>query len=105
MCLFTGDMNARCGNESDFVAVIDSNYLPKRILIDETKNSRGAVFTDYLKSVNYCIINGRVTTDMDNNVIYEQLCDISNKNMDKKLRFFLLKKSKKSLSHAQTMVK
>ena len=40
MRLFTGDMNARCGNESDFVAVIDSNYLPKRILIDETKNCK-----------------------------------------------------------------
>ena len=58
MRLFTGDINARCGNESDFVAVIDSNYLPKRILIDETKKLQGSVFTDYLKSVNYCIING-----------------------------------------------
>ena len=66
MCLFMGDMNERCGNESDMVSVIDGNSISSRNIIDETKNSPGPNFMDFLKSVNYCLINGRISPDMDN---------------------------------------
>ena len=66
LCLYLGDVNARCGRESDVVAVIDGNRLPDRRIIDETKNTRGPIFMDFLKSVNCCLLNGRVTPDLDN---------------------------------------
>ena len=66
MRLFMGDMNARYNHESDVVAVIDENDIRSRTVIDETKNSRGQIFMDFLKSVNNSLINGRVTPDMDN---------------------------------------
>ena len=37
-----------------------------RSCIDDVKNPRGPVFIDFLKSVNYCLLNGRVSPDMDN---------------------------------------
>ena len=64
-CLFMGDMNARCGNEADIVTIIDKD-IPDRVSIDDTKNSRGTVFLDFLKSVNHCMLNGRITPDLDN---------------------------------------
>ena len=66
MCLFMGDMNARCGHESDVVAVINGNDIRSRTVIDETKSIRGPIFMDFLKSVKYCLIDGWVTPDMDN---------------------------------------
>ena len=66
MCLFMGDMNARCGQESDIVAVIDGSDIRSRNIIDDTKNSRGPIFMDFLKSVNYLLINGRITPELDN---------------------------------------
>ena len=62
-CLFMGDMNARCGNKADIVTIIDK-AIPDRVSIDDTKNSRGIVFLDFLKSVNYCIYHkGRSVLD------------------------------------------
>ena len=66
MCLFMGDMHARCGQESDVVAVIDGSDIRSRNVIDDTKNSRGPIFMDFLKSVNYLLINGRITPELDN---------------------------------------
>ena len=66
LCLYLGDVNARCGRESDVVAVIDGNRLLDRRITDETKNTRGPIFMDFLKSVNCCLLNGRVTPDLDN---------------------------------------
>ena len=60
-----GDMNARCGNEADIVTIIDKD-IPDRVSIDDTKNSRSSVFLDFLKSVNYCMLNGRITPDLNN---------------------------------------
>ena len=37
MYLFMGDMNARCGHESEVVAVIDGNDIRSRTVIDERK--------------------------------------------------------------------
>ena len=64
-CVFMGDMNARCGNEEDIVTIIDKD-IPDRVSIDDTKNSRGTVFLDFLKSVNYCMLIGRITPDLEN---------------------------------------
>ena len=64
-CLFMGDINAWCGNEADIVTIIGKD-ISDRFSIDDMKNSRGTVFSDFLKSVNYCILNGRITPDLDN---------------------------------------
>ena len=37
--------------------------IPDRVSIDDTKNSRG---TGFLKSVNYCMLSGHITPDLDN---------------------------------------
>ena len=65
-CLYLGDINARCGNESDLVTLVDNSHIGTRSCIDDVKNPRGPVFIDFLKSVNYCLLNGRVNPDMDN---------------------------------------
>ena len=52
MCI--GDANARCGDESDHIAVVDDGNIPQRSYVDDQKNSRGPVFIYFLKSVRCC---------------------------------------------------
>ena len=49
LCLYLGDVNARCGRESDVVAVIDGNRLPDRRIIDETQKYTGSNLYGLLK--------------------------------------------------------
>ena len=64
MCI--GDANARCGDESDLIAVVDDGNIPQRSYVDDQKNSRGPVFIDFLKSVQCCMLNGRFDTGNNN---------------------------------------
>ena len=59
-----GDFNARIGKENDIIHNIDS--VAQRVVLDQTKNPRGDVFTDFLKDMQLCVVNGRVTTQNDN---------------------------------------
>ena len=46
MCIFGGDINARVGNEQDFVDGIDD--LCDRVVLDHDKNQHGDSFLDFL---------------------------------------------------------
>ena len=50
MCI--GDANARCGDESDLIAVVDDGNIPQRY--------------NFLKSVQCCMLNGRFDTGNNN---------------------------------------
>ena len=58
------DFNARIGEENDVIHNIDN--VAQRVVLDEIKNPRGDVFTDFLKDMQLCVINGRVTPQNDN---------------------------------------
>ena len=64
ICIICGDLNARIGNLSDTVPEIDN--IPKRVVLDSTKNNHGDSFVDFLKESKCCILNGRVCNDRDN---------------------------------------
>ena len=55
--MLLGDFNARIGESEDFIAGVDN--LPPREVIDFQKNSYCDMFTDFLISTNFCILNGR----------------------------------------------
>lgn len=65
-CMFLGDVNGRCGEENDLVSVIDDKIIPNRVIVDNVRNPRGLCFIDFLKSIHYCILNGRFDPDHDN---------------------------------------
>ena len=52
-----GDFNARVGDLDDFIVGVDT--IPKRDVVDFSKNQYCDVFIDFLISTNMCILNGR----------------------------------------------
>ena len=62
--LFAGDFNARIGNKLDYIDLIDN--IPKRNHIDNTINSYCDSFVEFLKDSKLCLINGRITPEVDN---------------------------------------
>ncbi len=53
-----GDVNSRIGDKIDFVSSID--HIKNRHVIDNTTNSYGEVFLDFLLESKMCVINGRI---------------------------------------------
>ena len=60
----SGDLNSRCGAETDFIPGVDS--LEKRIILDKSKNKHGISLLNFLLDTKLCICNGRVTPEYDN---------------------------------------
>ena len=58
-----GDFNARIGNTVDMIS-LDNTQLSRQV-IDFTKNSYCDVFIDFLKDCNLCILNGRITQNLN----------------------------------------
>ncbi|VDH89325.1 Hypothetical predicted protein [Mytilus galloprovincialis] len=52
-----GDFNSRLGNYTDFIQGIDQ--LSERNITDFTTNSNGEIFSEFLSTVNCCVLNGR----------------------------------------------
>ena len=61
LLILCGDFNSRIGKEQDFIENIDS--LPVLQNLDKVKNVYGDTFLEFLKDLNLCIINGRVTPE------------------------------------------
>ena len=53
-----GDLNAKLGNLDDNIEAIDS--IPKRNILDPTKNLHGECLQEFLISSKMCILNGRI---------------------------------------------
>ena len=64
MFILAGDFNARIGSKDDFVTYIDT--IPKRASTDKTTNAYCDVFIDFLKDMELCKLNGRITRELDN---------------------------------------
>jgi hypothetical protein len=64
MVFFVGDVNARLGELSDYIDGVD--HLPCRKILDFCKNSHGDAFIDLLLESKLCVLNGRLTADLDN---------------------------------------
>ena len=62
--IICGDVNSRIGNEKDFIKDIDG--IIERHVLDKVKNSYCDNFIDFLKDSKMCILNGRVTPNLDN---------------------------------------
>ncbi|CAC5406642.1 unnamed protein product [Mytilus coruscus] len=58
-----GDFNSRLGNYTDFIQGIDQ--LSERNITDFTVNSYGEIFSEFLSTVNCCVLNGRYPTHDD----------------------------------------
>ncbi|CAC5388251.1 unnamed protein product [Mytilus coruscus] len=52
-----GDFNSRLGNYTDFIQGIDQ--LSERNITDFTANGYGEIFSEFLSTVNCCVLNGR----------------------------------------------
>ncbi len=63
--LFGGDLNARIGSLCDNEPDIDIP-LPNRIPLDDTHNSHGQSFIQFLKDCKMCVLNGRFDPNWDN---------------------------------------
>ncbi len=59
-----GDFNSRVGKHLDYIPDVDS--ICGRRPLDETTNSHGEAFIEYLKESKQCIVNGRITPHLDN---------------------------------------
>ena len=59
--LLCGDFNARIGHKTDYIESIGH-----RSVIDETSNTQGDTFIDFLRDSCCCILNGRFDPDLDN---------------------------------------
>ena len=57
--MFMGDVNGRCDDESDLVSFIDDIDIPNRVILDDVNNARGVAFVDFLKSIQFSMLNGR----------------------------------------------
>ncbi len=62
--LVCGDFNSRIGKELDYIDGVDN--IGVRSVIDETQNNHGASFLEFLRDCKLCILNGRVTSNLDN---------------------------------------
>lgn len=56
-----GDLNARVGQESDYIEGVDD--VKPREVIDDTINRYGDHFLDFLINCNFCMLNGRLGTN------------------------------------------
>ncbi len=59
-----GDVNSRIGNKIDFVSSID--HIQDRHVTDNSTNSHGEVFLDFLLESKMCLINGRICPENNN---------------------------------------
>ena len=66
LCMCIGDASARCGDESDLIALVHDGNIPQRSYVDDQKNSGGPVFIDFLKRVQCCMLTGRFDTGNNN---------------------------------------
>ncbi len=55
--IICGDLNARCGDEQDFIEGVDE--VEMREIMDGRKNSYGDMFLDFLININCVMLNGR----------------------------------------------
>ena len=60
-----GDFNARIGNLKDIIESEDVG-IPDRIVLDHQRNEQGPSFIDFLNDIRFCVVNGRITPDLDN---------------------------------------
>ena len=58
-----GDFNARIGDSPDTTSLDDAQL--HRQVIDLTKNSYCEIFTEFLKDCKLCMLNGRITQDLN----------------------------------------
>ena len=63
IALTYGDFNTRIEELEDFL--VDVDIIPKRQVLDPTKNKHGEAFIDFLLASKLCVLNGRIT-DEDN---------------------------------------
>ena len=63
--IICGDFNARVGHLDDCNEALDDT-IPKRQNIDDTVNSHGHTFTEFLKDAKMCMLNGRISPLNDN---------------------------------------
>ena len=56
-----GDLNARVGQESDYIEGVD-DVKPREVIAD-TINRYGDHFLDFLINCNFCMLNGRLGTN------------------------------------------
>ena len=59
--IICGDLNARVGQESDYIEGVDD--VKPREVIDDTVNRYGDHFLDFLINCNFCMLNGRLGTN------------------------------------------
>ena len=59
-----GDLNSRVGKTDDFIETIDD--IPVRSVIDCDKNYYGDRLIEFLKDSKFCMLNGRLTSDLNN---------------------------------------
>lgn len=71
-----GDVNARCGTNSDFIEGVDD--IQFRDVIDETENHYGDLFADFLVISNFALLNGRIDNQfhlyISERKVYRGLC-------------------------------
>ena len=89
----TGDLNARIGNENDFIPDVDDICVRK--VLDTTKNKHGTELLEFLYESKMAICNGRITPCFDNftciepakgtSVVDYFITDIENLNMCQEL--------------------
>ena len=60
-----GDLNSRISNMIDYIPEVDGQLIPKRVNIDQNKNSHGDCFITFLKDNRCIILNGRITPEYD----------------------------------------
>ena len=65
MVLLCGDFNSRVGNVQDYITDVDEGVYDRQIL-DTVKNSHGNSLIEFLKDAKCCMLNGRVTPDLNN---------------------------------------
>ncbi len=64
LTILCGDFNARTSDQLDYIPNVDD--LLQRKCLDKTKNNHGESLIDFLKDTKMCILNGRITPDLDN---------------------------------------
>ena len=60
--VIAGDLNAKIGNLSD---VLHDESIPKRKILDESRNNHGNSLIEFLHDSNSCVLNGRVKDNLD----------------------------------------
>jgi c-di-GMP-related signal transduction protein len=55
--IILGDFNSRCGHFNDYIEGVD-DIVP--IVIDNTENLKGDLFIEFLRDINFAMLNGRI---------------------------------------------